>query len=514
MTRRRAWCLLLLILVVATGLRISYLEARSLWFDEAFSWRLVTFPLPEMIARDIADVHPPFYYVLLKVWTTVFGRSVMALRSFSVAAGVLTVGLVYGFTHYAFRSRLAALNAALLTALVGLQVQIAWEARMYTLGTVFAVLTAWLLLRTLREEKPRWLWAGAYGIAVALFAYIHYFALFSIFAQGLFAAAYLLVATRGRIGEVLQWRLTWRLAAAAVIAAACFAPWVPYFLQQNSQVQEAFWIPRLDRWAIPDTAYRMFIPSLSLPRFHGGIAVAASLLPFMGVLLAVAWLGLTSLWHKPVARAAWLVIASAVVPVIMSSLVSFFGQSLYQDRYLVFAHVFIVIAVAVFIARLRPWWLRLVTISVVAVGMLVADAHYWQALAVRSKPGAHAATRAIMNHKFSGATIISSSPFVFFSVLHYVVEEFDSRTQVVLYNETGEVIHFAGGPILKPTDVVGPEIFTVLDQPSLWVVDTTGFGGTPLAPPSPWAAVETQSFPEVFGYQGDVIVTRYVRVEQ
>ena len=87
--------LLLAILAVAAWLRAYNLDGSSLWSDEGNTWALLSRSFGQ-IARDAAaDIHPPGYYWLLKVWTSIFGASVNGMRSFSVLAGVLLVFVVY-----------------------------------------------------------------------------------------------------------------------------------------------------------------------------------------------------------------------------------------------------------------------------------------------------------------------------------------------------------------------------------------------------------------------------------
>ena len=87
--------MLLGILLVAAALRFYALEGSSLWSDEGNTWVLVQRSFTT-IARDAAaDIHPPGYYWLLKIWATLFGNSAAALRAFSALAGVLLVGVVY-----------------------------------------------------------------------------------------------------------------------------------------------------------------------------------------------------------------------------------------------------------------------------------------------------------------------------------------------------------------------------------------------------------------------------------
>ena len=80
-----------------------------------------------------------------------------------------------------------------------------------------------------------------------------------------------------------------------------------------------------------------------------------------------------------------------------------------------------------------------------------------------------------------------------------------------LYSETGELLHFAGGPILTPEDIVGPTYFDELAGDSFWVMDTTGFGGVQLELPPEWIAVSEEIHDEVFVHQADVFITRYRR---
>ncbi|MEX1997526.1 MAG: glycosyltransferase family 39 protein [Candidatus Andersenbacteria bacterium] len=504
--------LLAFIILVGIGLRSWELTARSLWFDEAFSWRLIQFPWATMIERAAADVHPPLYYIVLKTWGTIFGTSLFALRFFSVLAAGATLALAYLFTAYAFRTRAAGLLAAALLALAGFQIQFAQEARMYTLGTALALLSSWLLLHALRARPERLSWWLGYGVATAAFAGIHYYALFSIAAQVLFIIVYLCIATRGRIGEILQWRLTWYTGLAGIVSLSLYAIWIPTFLRQNAQVQDAYWIPKIGGWSIPDTAYRMLMPTPGIPPHQGALAITVALLPLAAVLLGWLLLGLTD--RNPQRRsrdASWLVVLSGLIPFLCSIGVSLFTQSLYQDRFFVFAHVYIIIGLAALLWRVRPRPLALGLIIVTLAGFGAATYLFWQELNITARPGAHAAARAVFSERQESEAVVVSSPFVFFAIDHYAQEEFMSRGVPKLYTEDSNLLHFAGGPILKEEDIVGPVVFQAADPSSLWVVDTTGFGGVPLVLPSPWVKVSQQNFLEVFGYQGEVIVSRYRR---
>ncbi len=522
---RRVALILLIIILLGVSLRAYQLTARSLWFDEAFSWRLIQFSLPEMIARDAQDVHPPLYYIVLKWWSVVFGSSLPSLRGFSVAMAAATIALSYLFTAEATRSRGAGLLTAMLIAFSGFQIQYAWEARMYTLGTAAILLSSWLLIKALRAHPPRFSWWLAYSLATVAFAYIHYYSFFSIAAQMIFLFGYIIVTNGGRIGEILQSRITWYVLLAYLVMLGIYAPWISTFMAQNAQVQQSYWIPEIGGWSIPDTFYRMFAPTRSIPRHDGigWILLAAAPITLTGIgLLILAMtasrrrlnqlLGLMVKKERVSAQdSTWYVISAALVPFLLSIILSILGQSLYDDRFFVFTHIFIIVALSLLLYRI-PWRLLRYLLSIgVLAGFVVANINYWQELDILNKPGSHAAAKYVLLMRQKSEPIIVSSPFAYFSILHYAQEEYKDDSPK-LYSINGERSHFAGGPILTSQDIVGPEIFIQSTANVIWVINTSGFGEKPLVPPDNWLAVQSVSFSEVHSYQGDVSAIKYKRI--
>lgn len=502
MSKRIAPFVVLAIALGAAAIRSYMLTARSLWFDEAFSWRLIQFPISEMISRAAADVHPPLYYLILKGWSLIFGSSIAALRSLSVVAAAGTIAAAYGFTASAARSRAAGLLAALLLAVSAWQIQFAWEARMYTLGSLLAILSAWTLLQAMRAQPQRVAWWALYAVLTAAFAYIHYYAFFSIAAHAVFVAGSLLVSARAR-----RW---WYALLAALGALTLYLPWLPIFWQQNKQVQDSYWIGSLGGWSIPDTFYRMFIPTAAIPRHDGLGWIILALLPMIGTL--VMWALLVKRRSRPPLPndSRWLIFLLGVVPFILSITLSLISQSLYQDRFFVFAHLYILIALAALLSAM-PWPTVRRVSSATAVIFLAATALlFWLELDLVNKPGARAATQFIFENRQSSEPILVSSPFIYFSVLHYAQEEWHASPPPRLYSATGQLAHFAGGPILTPADLAGPDLFSTPSK-RLWIVDTTGFGGVPLVPPAAWRPAQRQIFREVFPHQGVITATAYER---
>ena len=69
---RPTWLVLgLLVVGLAFAVRADRLGFGVLSADESFSWRLTRYPVSDLVRRTGADVHPPFYYLLLKPWVAV-----------------------------------------------------------------------------------------------------------------------------------------------------------------------------------------------------------------------------------------------------------------------------------------------------------------------------------------------------------------------------------------------------------------------------------------------------------
>ena len=54
--------------VAGFATRLWMLGDKSLWLDEAFSWKMARFPVPDMIRGTASDVHPPLLYLILHYW--------------------------------------------------------------------------------------------------------------------------------------------------------------------------------------------------------------------------------------------------------------------------------------------------------------------------------------------------------------------------------------------------------------------------------------------------------------
>jgi hypothetical protein len=135
------------VLVLAAALRFYQLDVSSLWNDEGNSWAMLARSYRQIAAAAAADIHPPGYYWLLKLWSTLFGdeRSSDA-RVVCPAGGVFgRAGGGPGPTRCRKTGWLEGLSAAgcLFAALNPFQIYYSQEARMYLLLAVEGAGLAW-----------------------------------------------------------------------------------------------------------------------------------------------------------------------------------------------------------------------------------------------------------------------------------------------------------------------------------------------------------------------------------
>src|SRR4030095_12478520 len=81
-----------LIVGVFIGARLWGLTASCLWFDEVFSVHAARHEWSRLLSFAAADIiHPPLFYVLLKVWIGIGGESLLWLRLFPLIASIVVI---------------------------------------------------------------------------------------------------------------------------------------------------------------------------------------------------------------------------------------------------------------------------------------------------------------------------------------------------------------------------------------------------------------------------------------
>lgn len=141
---------LLLVGILAFGFLLRIISInQSLWLDEATTAHVSVMSFKEIFTKFIpGDFHPPFYYLIMKIWVGFFGSSEISLRIPSLLFGLGTVYLTYKIALSKFSEK-EALIASLLTSTSGMLIYYSQEARMYSLVVFLVCLSIYLFQKGL-----------------------------------------------------------------------------------------------------------------------------------------------------------------------------------------------------------------------------------------------------------------------------------------------------------------------------------------------------------------------------
>jgi mannosyltransferase len=192
----------------------------SYWIDEGISVGIASHPLADIPGLMRQDGSPPLYYMLLHVWTELFGTRETVTHQLSLGFALLCIPAAY-WAASAW-GRLAGLAAAALAAFSPFLDVHAVETRMYTLVVLLGLLATGAYVRGFVGRERRHVVVFALLLAVML--YSHNWALF--FAVGAGAGIAGLALVRRDAGVLRDGAL------AAGGTLLLYLPWVPTLLDQ------------------------------------------------------------------------------------------------------------------------------------------------------------------------------------------------------------------------------------------------------------------------------------------
>jgi uncharacterized membrane protein len=356
---------------IAMGVSLGIGLMQSVWFDEAYSIVLAKKPVGELLYLTSIDTHPPLYYLLLKLWGSIFGWSELALRSLSVLAmgGAALVGVLFVKRYFGIR---AALTALVFVVLAPFLLRYGFEIRGYALASFIGIAATCTLARALEVKGRKQLWLYvAYAALVAAGVFTLYYTAVLWIAH----LVWLLWWTKQQNMPLMRQRWWWGFIAAAIL----FLPWLPTFLAQLGSGALA---PIAEQLTVENmigiVSFWFLYQSSEQLNGLGSLVVVAVVAAF--VYLTVKAFAYVSARQKP-----YLVLLGfyTAVPVLAVALISLY-RPMYVERYL--AHVLIGAVLFTGVAaaiiwqkkRRRAMWIGvfLGVVSLCGVGQLMQVGNY------------------------------------------------------------------------------------------------------------------------------------------
>ena len=288
---------------LSLALRTQAIHARF-WIDEGLSVGISSHPLGDIPGVLRKDGSPPLYYLILKLWMSVFGSGEADTHALSVAFAIFTVPAAWLGGRALFGDR-AAWIAALLAAINPFLTYYSQETRMYALVALLSTIVTATFVVTFVQGRRAWL--PVFSVSLALIAYAHNWGLF--LAIGTVAALVPIYRQAADRRAVVRDALL-----AYAITAVLYLPWLPILISQ-AQHTGAPWAERPTFQAILNGLANLLGGAAPAMAFALGAGFGLSTIlagarrsPRARAALSVAIMGLTTLavaWLASQASPAW-----------------------------------------------------------------------------------------------------------------------------------------------------------------------------------------------------------------
>ena len=239
--------LILNIIIIILGTIFISLGAfhTNIWFDESYSVAISNHSFSEIRNIGGNDVHPVFYYMMLKIVSLIFGNNILVFRLFSIVPIVILS--ILGITHirkdYGERTGII---VSFLTLFLPIIAAYSSEIRMYTWVMLFVTITAIYANRIYKKELSIKNWV-IFALFSLLSAYTHYYGLMFAGIINVILFIYLLKNRKGKNKDLKIFIIQ------AIVECLLYVPWLYYFIKQLTSVGGGYWI----KLEFPDTLYNV-----------------------------------------------------------------------------------------------------------------------------------------------------------------------------------------------------------------------------------------------------------------
>lgn len=341
-----------LIVCLYTTVRLWRLGDFGLWLDEVFSVNVARHSWAEIIpfvAQDI--VHPPLFYLLLKVWIGVGGESLLWLRLLPALTAIAAIVPLFLLCRELRLTAVEINTAFALIAVNSYLIYYAQELRMYSLLLFFSLTSMWLFVRIMNGEDDSKILLSSLLAVNILLTYTQYFGWLVVGAQFIY---------------VLLWKRR-RLFSFAIIITAlafCFAPWA--YIVSRAVAEKHGLSANLGWLQRPRLSDLIWYYATLHGTFDVRRTTALNLIIFGCPLLLWAWRALKVRSEEGEAHGTTfrMLLLFSFLPVIIVFTASYIlPQSVWGERYLIIAAVPYLILVAAAAHKLPYAWQRIIVAS-------------------------------------------------------------------------------------------------------------------------------------------------------
>ena len=234
MSKRKDILFLIFILTIGLLLRIYGLSKYDFWYDEAIS--VIT--AETIVYQNFFDygkyfTDPPLFYFLLKFWM-LLGKSEFLLRLLPLIFGFLSIISIYFVGKVLFNKKVGLIGMFLL-AISPFHIYYSQELRSYALVTLLTLMSIYLFVRILKENKLLlWIW---FIVFTVFCLYSHNIGLFLLPAENIYFFSF--YEKHKKICS------RWLISQLTILLF--YVPWLVMLIYQIIKIQiplAFFWVPK------------------------------------------------------------------------------------------------------------------------------------------------------------------------------------------------------------------------------------------------------------------------------
>lgn len=372
LTKKQNSLIIALISVLYVAFRFLGLTDSCLWFDEIFSVHAAEHPwetIISFVAKDL--IHPPLFYILLKLWTVVGGESLFWLRLLPVIFSVIALFPFWMLCRELKLKTSTTIVALSLFAVNGSLIKYAQEVRMYSLLLLLSLVSIWLFSRFYFRGKSFWLLTAVNILLI----YTHYFGWLVITAE----VVAILIAQRIKILRTLLM---------LGITVAAFLPWIyaiVRFTEPGPGVEQNIgWIARPGIASIFEFAFDMVEPFYYQQSSAGPTSTFLISVPLLLLIAAAKIIYFINFKNAEEKDAVYLMSVFSFLPLTIAFTASWLlPVSVWGSRHLIIVFAPMIIIIAIFITSIAMKPLRYVSIG--AVYLLIGIALIMQTQSEKSQ---------------------------------------------------------------------------------------------------------------------------------
>jgi mannosyltransferase len=334
--------------VIFIAVRLWHLTSYGLFGDEVFTLWTAAQDWRSLFASVVGDVvHPPLFYVVLKLWIGIGGQSIFWLKLLPALFSVASV-LPFFLLCRELKLSASAMNLALwLMAVNGFLITHSQELRMYSLLLFLTLTSLWLFTEFANQNVDVTRTQFLLCAVNLLLVFTHYYGWVVVALEFMF----LLILKRQRLR---------RFAIGAAVLGLCFSPWV-WFVAKAARVNPS----RVDFvWNRPPAASELvgFYGNLNGPLSYRWKVFGTGLVMLVFLAPVVVWLAriLRRRRDSGETLAFWWLVLFAFGPVALSFVAShLLPQPVWAFRYLIIAAPAYMLLVAASAHRLQTRRVRI-----------------------------------------------------------------------------------------------------------------------------------------------------------